>query len=407
MIDTSSEEGSWVVGTIKRALEADMIDHAAQVYEESGVAEGDGVLEALKAAAPLRDPGARMFLQARDFARAARLYESLNLWQKAAAQYEEATELGEAARCWQKGGDLARAATDYDAAGMHQQAVPLFQKLGDHAQAARALLKTGRAADAARLYQKLGNVRGEVDALRAVKPNEPEHLESVKRLVSVLASRGRPAEATQVASDAIRDSAAARGDSDLNQALMELHLKQGQHEQAEKVRARFAGTQQRATPPRAAPPPPDATTQISTAPGGYSFLKAIPLFAKLSIDDMKDLYRLMDEEKFDIGDIIIESGIDGRGLFVVVEGKVDIYAVTPTGTKRLNTLGAGAYFGEVSLLGKAKTSARVSAVQPVQALHIAPDQFERFLNTRPNAALRVYRLFAEGLAERVRALSTR
>ncbi len=407
----ADEEGSWVVGTIKRALEAEMIEHAAQVYEESGVPAADEVLAALKAVPALREPGAKMFLHARDFGRAARLYEALNLWAKAAAQYEEASEPGEAGRCWHKGGDLAKAAADYDAAGLYQAAVPLYQKLGDHAAAARGLLKVGRAVDAARLYQKLNNVRGEVDALRAVKPSEPEYCDSVKRLVEVLATRGRPIEATQVASDAMRDNAAARADSALNKMLMDLYLKQGKKDLAERVRARFAGEQE--SPEPAEPETPGevdaaATTQItSSAHAGYAFLKAIPLFSKLSLDDMKDLHRLMSEEKFDIGEVIIENAVDGRGLFVVVEGKVDIYAISPTGPKRVNTLGAGAFFGEISLLGKSKTSARVAAIQPVEALHIAPAEFEKFLSARPNAALRVYRLFAENLAERVRALSTR
>ena len=123
---------------------------------------------------------------------------------------------------------------------------------------------------------------------------------------------------------------------------------------------------------------------------------------------MKDLYRLTTEVSFAAGDTILESGEDGRGLYVVLRGKLDILAVGPTGaTKKLNTLGPGAYVGEVSLLGKSKVSARVSALERVEALHIPPDQFEHFLAARPGAALRVYRLFAENLADRVRALSNR
>ena len=122
---------------------------------------------------------------------------------------------------------------------------------------------------------------------------------------------------------------------------------------------------------------------------------------------MKDLYRLTTEVDFAPGEVLIEQGTDGRGLFVLLRGKLEVLLVHPAGIKRLNTLGPGAYVGEVSLLGKSPTSAQVAAVEPVSALHIPPQQFEQFLAGRPAAALRVYRLFAENLADRVRALSNR
>ena len=36
---------------------------------------------------------------------------------------------------------------------------------------------------------------------------------------------------------------------------------------------------------------------------------------------------------------------------------------------------------------------------------VARDKFEMYLESHPSAALRIYRLFSEGLADRVRALS--
>ena len=408
MSEAQDETSSWVAGTIKRALEAGMVEHACEVYEESGAQHADDVLAALRGVPALRDPGAKMFLLARDFGRAARLYEAANLWARAATQYEEAGELGEAARCWHKGGDVARAAPLYDAAGLHQAAVPLYQKLGDHAAAARCLLQSGRPLDAAKLYQKLGNVRGEVDALKAVDNQDLEHPAAVQRLADVLTSRGRPAEATSTIEAALRDGPHARKDAGLHETLALLYEKQGLADHARRVRARLAGAGQRAplpTPMAVAKVAP--RTEGGGAKDGYGFLKAIPLFSRLSMDDMKDLYRLTSEVVFTAGDIVLDTGAEGQGLFVVIEGHVDIVAVLPQGLKKLNTLSAGAYFGEVSLLGKSKTSARVEAVSPVQALHIPVTQFEHFLASKPAAALRVYRLFAENLAERVRALSQR
>ncbi len=41
----------------------------------------------------------------------------------------------------------------------------------------------------------------------------------------------------------------------------------------------------------------------------------------------------------------------------------------------------------------------------VRGLHLSRDCFDHFVSTHPTAALRIYRLFSESLAERVRALS--
>jgi len=50
-------------------------------------------------------------------------------------------------------------------------------------------------------------------------------------------------------------------------------------------------------------------------------------------------------------------------------------------------------------------SAHVRARTAVRALRISRAAFEHYLDTHEAAALRIYRLFTQNLAERVRALS--
>ena len=432
------DEGSWVVGSILRALELGLTDHACEVYEESGAEAANEILAAIKSAGgEVCTCGALMFSQARDFSRSARVHDFLRDYASAAAQYEAAGEMEYAAKCHERLGDLRRAAACFDAAGSLEKASALYSRLGDKQDVARVLLRSNKGVEAAKVYWELGNARGELDALRAVRGDSPERAGATRRLMELLVAKARPQEATQVGADAIRESSACRRDPSILEALAELYEQQGQAEQAGRIRVRLSelGTipegivapkpaaalaakpaaavarPAAAAASKVAPRAPTSATAITTevAPrdGGYSFLKAIPLFAKLTLDDMKDLYRLTTEVSFAPGEVMIEQGTDGRGLFVVVEGHLDIVLVQPAGVKKLNTLGPGAYVGEVSLLGKSRTSARVAATDQVQALHIPPEQFEHFLNAKPAAALRVYRLFAENLAERVRALSSR
>ncbi len=97
--------------------------------------------------------------------------------------------------------------------------------------------------------------------------------------------------------------------------------------------------------------------------------------------------------------------MDPPGLIILLEGDAEVYALAEGGARHLNSVGAGAHLGEISLLSNSLTSARVTASTPVRGLRISREQFDQYLNSHPQAALRIYRLFSENLAQRVRALS--
>src|SRR5713101_5307908 len=212
-------------------------------------------------------------------------------------------------------GDLSRAARNFDAAGDGDQALALYEQIGDQESRADCLLRSGRAFEAADLYVELGNVRGEVDALRKVPETDPLRVDAVKRLAAILARRNRLAEATQLAADALRENDAAKKDLGLHELLVDLLVRQGLHDQAERVRTRMQRIAARERVGAAVAPPPSASSgPAPAAPEDYGFLKAIPLFGKLPLQDMKDLYRLSAEVTYKPGAIVVEEGVDAPGL---------------------------------------------------------------------------------------------
>jgi CRP-like cAMP-binding protein len=145
----------------------------------------------------------------------------------------------------------------------------------------------------------------------------------------------------------------------------------------------------------------------AATPGGdaYGFLKALPMFADLSLDDMRSLFRVCVQHGFGVGMNLIEPGQAGRGLFVIVDGQVEVFSGIGPDSRLLNTMGVGGYVGEISLLLEGPTSARVTARTQVKALFISREAFKQYLFSTPTAAVRIYRLFSTNLAERVRTLS--
>lgn len=438
-----------LLAVLQAALQQGEVVLASRLYEESGRGLAEQLSQALlKAPAPVREAGVRMFEHARDFGRAARLCEGALDWPRAARLHEEEGDLAAAGHCHERAGNMEKAARAYDAGGLAEKAIPLYEELGEKAAHADCLLRAGRPYAAAKLFRELKNVRGEIEALRLVATDAQERGAAVKRLADLLVARNRTAEATQVLAEALRENATAGRDLELNERLLALFEKQGRPEHAERMRQRVArlrkpgaapeakgarapaggpdeqqSTVIRPVPKRAAAPLPpaphtplagNAPVKLETDPAhelaqlpeeGYAFLKSIPLFGRLSLADMKDLYRAMSEVTFNPGQVLTEVGVEGPGLFVIVEGTAEVLALGAGGARHLNSLGPGDFVGEISLISRSLTSARVIASTWTRALAVDRTRFDYFLYSHPGAAVRIYRLFCERLAERVRALS--
>ena len=116
-----------LVGVLVGLLQSGDLATATQLYEESGRAVAEQLFAQLaRSEQAVREAGVNMYVQARDFARAARLHESARFWPDAARLYEEAGDMTSAARCWKKAGEMSRAAQALDASGAVEEAAALY-----------------------------------------------------------------------------------------------------------------------------------------------------------------------------------------------------------------------------------------------------------------------------------------
>jgi len=84
-------------------------------------------------------------------------------------------------------------------------------------------------------------------------------------------------------------------------------------------------------------------------------------------------------EHFEPGEAIFEQGNVGDRLYVIRRGQVEVLR----DGERLNTLGAGEYFGEMALLSSQPRMATVRATQPTDVLAIAKGDFNKILASFP------------------------
>ena len=64
------------------------------------------------------------------------------------------------------------------------------------------------------------------------------------------------------------------------------------------------------------------------------------------------------------GALIVREGTPGRRMFLIGQGRVEVIKAGPSGETRLAELGAGNFFGEMSIMECSKRSASIRALEP-------------------------------------------
>lgn len=126
-------------------------------------------------------------------------------------------------------------------------------------------------------------------------------------------------------------------------------------------------------------------------------LASARLFAGI---DEEGLGRIGDrtiEVDFPDGHVIARQGEVGTGFFVIASGGANVIRDGRT----IATLGAGDFFGELSVLDGRPRVAHVVAVGPTTCLALSTWDFEAVVTEQPKVALAVLR----GLAGRLRDLT--
>lgn len=389
------------ISQLRALLAKGDLDTSVRLYEETAGSVRQALLDEVPTASfELKKNIALVFRRARDFAAAGQSYELLKMDAEAAPCFEQAGEVLRAAEAYRRCGELTKAAFAFDRGGRIDDAIALYGQTGAREQLAECLVRARRFEEAADVYRALGNLHGEVESLRAAAAAAPGAAKPNVRLAELLAAHGHTEKAVQLLMSCARSG--AKDDPTLLSALAALLEATNNTQAAAKVRARLPP----AEPASPRPVPVLQTVQpMALGVDAYGFLKALPFFADLSMEDMRGVFRICVHHSFKAGTHLIESGEPGRGLFIIIEGQVEVFDGAGATARLLNTLGAGSSVGEISLLLDGPTSARVTARTNARALFIGREAFRQFMANTPTAALRIYRLFSTTLAERVRTLS--
>jgi CRP-like cAMP-binding protein len=134
------------------------------------------------------------------------------------------------------------------------------------------------------------------------------------------------------------------------------------------------------------------------------FLARVSLFAHLKKRDLRRLAARSGDRRYRTGEVIIEEGVRGDRLFVIVSGEVAVIKGLGTSNPQtLHRLGSAAYFGEMALLDDLIRTASVVALRDTQVLYLDRWDLRSEIDKYPGLAVELLQM----LTRRLRSVEKR
>ncbi len=135
-----------------------------------------------------------------------------------------------------------------------------------------------------------------------------------------------------------------------------------------------------------------------------TYLSNIEIFQDLSLNELEAIDRQITMSSCEPGRIFYMPEETGEVLFLLKKGRVQLYRISLGGKKLIvATLGPGAIFGEMSLVGQGMHNTFAEAVDECLLCVMSRADVERLMREKPQVAFR----FVEALGDRVTSLESR
>jgi CRP-like cAMP-binding protein len=122
-------------------------------------------------------------------------------------------------------------------------------------------------------------------------------------------------------------------------------------------------------------------------------IKRVPLFAGCSKRELSEVAAIADELSLPEGRTLTKEGATGHEFLVLVDGAADVRR----NGRKVNTLGAGDFLGEIALVTGAPRTATVTTTAPSRMLVITARDFRTLLRKTPSIQLKVLEAIAARL----------
>jgi CRP/FNR family cyclic AMP-dependent transcriptional regulator len=122
-------------------------------------------------------------------------------------------------------------------------------------------------------------------------------------------------------------------------------------------------------------------------------LGGVPIFEGLSSKELKAIAGSAKEVTHRQGSILARQGDAGAGFFLILDGTASVRI----GDRKVNSMGPGDFFGEISLLDGGPRTATVAAETDVTTLGLTSWTFKRLVEQNPSIASKMLKVMAQRL----------
>lgn len=130
------------------------------------------------------------------------------------------------------------------------------------------------------------------------------------------------------------------------------------------------------------------------------YLQENELFRDLPARDIEELERITTLTNVPRGRVFYRPEDPGERLFLLQEGRVQLYRISPEGKKLvIATLGPGALFGEMALLGQQMHNAFAEAIEDCSIMVLNRTDLERLILNVPTIGRRILALTHKRLSD--------
>lgn len=144
----------------------------------------------------------------------------------------------------------------------------------------------------------------------------------------------------------------------------------------------------------------DDKSTVSQPAEKMRYLSELAVFQDLSPREMQELNRITTMSTVQRGRVFYRPEEPGEVMFILKEGRVQLYRISPEGKKLvITTLGPHTLFGEMALLGTKMHNTFAEAVDDCLICVMSRTDLERLILNKPQVALRILEITGKRLRE--------
>jgi CRP/FNR family cyclic AMP-dependent transcriptional regulator len=135
----------------------------------------------------------------------------------------------------------------------------------------------------------------------------------------------------------------------------------------------------------------------------FKILKQVPLFSDLTPKELTEVEKIVHRRKYKKNETIIRRGDPGLGMYIIIEGSVEIVDEDEKADKRtLAKLSDGSFFGDMALLDEDPRSASAIASVDSEVMGFFRPDFLDLIYRKPKLGIKVLLALARVTGARLR-----